>query len=167
MDGVAGAVLKVEAVRTDDDVVADEQLGDVDRVEDLNGELCCPLDEGALQFQARVVAGECGAAEGVRAEEALRDSSVLFTREGHTPALQVRDRFRRTLGDHLHCLGIGEQVALGERVGRVLLPRVIRIHGGQRRVDAPGGQRGVRVCLRPLTDDKDADSLLREFDRRA
>jgi hypothetical protein len=47
-DGVPGAVLKVEAVRTEDHIVADEKLGDAHRVEDRNVELCRPPDEGAL-----------------------------------------------------------------------------------------------------------------------
>ena len=80
--------------------------------------------------EAGVIAGECGAAKGVCAEEALRDSAVLFTGERHTPPLQIPDGFGRTLGDHLHRLRVGEQVALSERVGGVLLPGVIDIHGG-------------------------------------
>jgi len=47
------------------------------------------------------------------------------------------------------------------------LPGVVRIHGGQCCVDATGGQCGVGVGLRPLANDKDVDSSLGEFDRRA
>jgi hypothetical protein len=49
----------------------------------------------------------------------------------------------------------------------VLLPGVIRVHGGQRSVNATGGQCGVGVGLRLLANDKDVDSSLGEFDRRA
>ncbi len=63
--------------------------------------------------------------------------------------------------------GVGEQVALLERVGGVLLPGVLGVHRGQRGVDAAGGQRGVRVGLRPLADGEDVDAPLGELDRRA
>ena len=49
----------------------------------------------------------------------------------------------------------------------MLLPGVVGIHGGQRGVDATGGERGVRVGLRPLADGEHVDSSLGEFDRRA
>jgi hypothetical protein len=47
----------------------------------------------------------------------------------------------------------------------VLLPAVLRIHRGQRRVDPAGGQRGVRVVARTLAQGKDFDALLGQLDR--
>jgi hypothetical protein len=70
-DEVAGAVAEVEAVGAEDDVVAHEELRDVDGVEDRHLQLLGAVHEDALDLQAGVVAGERGAAVGVRAEEAL------------------------------------------------------------------------------------------------
>jgi hypothetical protein len=70
-DDVARAVDEVEAVGAEDDVVAHEQLRDVDGVEDRHPQFFGAVDEDALDLQAGVVTGERGAAVGVRAEEAL------------------------------------------------------------------------------------------------
>ena len=124
--------------------------------------------EGALDLEARVVAGERGAAEGVRAEEALRDPPVRLAGERHPVALEVaRCPARHPRVDGLHRARIGQQVALLERVGGVLLPRVLRIHGRERRVDPARGERRVRVGLGPLADGEHVDACLRELDRRA
>jgi hypothetical protein len=70
-DDVARAVPEVESVGAEDHVVADEELRDVQRVEDRHLQLLRAAHEDALDLQARVVAGERRAAEGVRAEEPL------------------------------------------------------------------------------------------------
>ena len=62
--------------------------------------------------------------------------------------------------------GVGQQIALLQRVRRVLLPAVLGIHGGQRRVDAAGSQSGVGVGLGPLADRKHVDAAFGQFDRR-
>ena len=167
VDDVARAVVEVEAVRAEDDVVVDQEPGDVDRVEDRDLELRGAVDERALDLQAGVVAGERGAAEGVRAEEPLRDPPVVLAGERHAVAFEVLDAARGALGHDLHRARVGEQIALLERVGGVLLPGVLGIHGRQRRVDAAGGERGVGVSLRPLADREHVDPLLGEFDRGA
>ena len=102
VDDVAGAVLQVEAVGAEDDVVADEEPGDVDGVEDRDLQLRGAVDERALDLEAGVVTGERGAAEGVRAEEALRDPPVLLSGERHAVALEVLDAASRALGHDLH-----------------------------------------------------------------
>ena len=130
----------------------------------------CPvrLTQRALQFEPGVVAGEGGAAVGVRAEEALRDPAVLFA--GERPCRSAPDRrWTRAAPSvtDLHRHRVRKQIALGEGVGRVLLPAVVDVHGGKGGVDAAGGKRGVGVGHRPLADDEDVDPELGEFDRRA
>jgi hypothetical protein len=71
VDDVAGAVLQIEAVRAEDDMVADEELGDVNGVEDRDLQLRGAIDERALNLETRVVTGERRAAESVRPEQPL------------------------------------------------------------------------------------------------
>src|ERR1700752_3427715 len=103
----------------------------------------------------------------MRAEEPLGDSPVLLPGEGHAPPLQIPDGFRRAFRHHPERLRVGEQIALGERVGRMLLPGVFRIHGGQRGIDAACGQCRMGVSLWPLAYDDARDSLFSEVDRGA
>ena len=56
---------------------------------------------------------------------------------------------------------VGEQVALLQRVGGVLLPAVLGVHRGEGGVDAAGRERGVRVGAGPLAEGKDVDTLPR------
>jgi hypothetical protein len=58
----------------------------------------------------------------------------------HAVALQVMDAPGRLLGDDLNGARMGEQVALLEGVGSVLLPAVLWIHRCQRRIDPAGRQ---------------------------
>ena len=67
-------------------------------------------------------------------------------------------------GDDLDRVRVGEEVALLERVGGVLLPAVLGIHRGEGRVDAAGRERGVRVGLGPLAEGEHVDARLGEFD---
>ena len=101
------------------------------------------------------------------AEEALRDPAVLLAGERHAVALEVVDAAGRALGDDLDRARVGEQVALLEGVGGVLLPGVLGVHRGERRVDAAGGERRVGVRLGALADGEDVDARLGELDRRA
>ncbi len=71
VDHAACSIFDVEAVRAEDHVVADEQSGDVGRIEDRDTELHGTVHQRPLDLQAGVVAGERGAAPGVRAEESL------------------------------------------------------------------------------------------------
>ena len=168
VDEVARAVLEVEAVRAEDRaVVVDEDARDVDRVEDRHLELRGAVDERALDLEAGVVAGEGGAAVGVRAEEALRDAAVVLAGERHAVALEVLDAAGGARGDDLDGVRVGEQVALLEGVGGVLLPAVVGVHRGERGVDAAGGERGVGVGLRALAEGEHVDAGFGELDRGA
>src|SRR4051812_8363785 len=100
-DEIAGAVAQIESVCAEHHVVADEESGDVGGIEDRDVELRSAFHQGALQLQTGVVTGEGGAAERVRAEEALRDSAVLFAGEVHAPAFEVSDPLRGALRDDL------------------------------------------------------------------
>lgn len=167
MDGVTRTVTKVETVRAENHVVADQKSGDVHGIQYGNGEFGGTSDQGALQFQPGVVTGERGAAVGVGAEEALRDAAVAFARERHAPPFQIGDRLRGVFGDGLHRDRVGEQIALGDGVGGVLLPAVLGVHRGQCGVDPARGERGVRVGLGPLADHQHIDSVFGQFDRGA
>lgn len=103
----------------------------------------------------------------MRAEEALGDPAVLLPGEGHAVALQVVDASGGALGDDLSGAGVGEQIALLERVGRVLLPAVLGIHGGQGRVDSSGGECRMGVLLGTLADREYVDTGLGQLDRRS
>ena len=78
VDQIARSVGEVEAVGAEDGTVVDEEPGDVDAVEYGDAELVGASDEGALNLQTGVVAGEGGPPELVGAEEALADPAVLF-----------------------------------------------------------------------------------------
>ena len=141
-------------------MVADEEPGDVDGVEDRDLELRGAIDERPLDLEAGVVAGERRAAEGVRTEEALRDPPVVLPGEAHAVAFEVLDAASGALGHDLHRDRVGEQVALLERVGRVLLPGVLGIDGRERGIDAAGGERrmGVRLGRLPTASTSDPRS---------
>lgn len=166
VDHVALSVREIEAVCPEHGTVVHQEPGDVDAVQHGDLQLTRPPDERALDLQTRVVTGEGGAPELVRTEEALRDTAVLLPGEGHAVALQIIDTQGGALGDDLGGTRIGEQVTLLESVRGVLLPAVLGIHGGQGRVDAPGGQRRVGVLLRPLADGEDVHTGLGQLDRR-
>ncbi len=166
VDEVAGAVGLVEAVGAEHDVVAHEQARDVDVVEDRDLELLGLAHEGALDLEARVVAGERGAAEGVGAEEALRDAAVVFAGEVHAPALEVADATLGTLRHDLDGVRVGEQVALLDGVGCVLLPTVVGIHRAECRVDAAGGERRVRILPRSFPHGEHVHAVFGDLDRR-
>jgi hypothetical protein len=140
VDDVPGAVDQVEAVGAEDHPVGDEELGDVRRREDGDVQLGGPTDERPLHRQARVVADEGSTPVRVRTEVALADPSVVLPVEVHAVALEVVDAAGGALDDRLHDPGVGEQVALLERVGGVLLPAVLRVRRRQRGVDPAGGQ---------------------------
>ena len=165
VDQVAGAVFEVEAVGAEDRaVVVHEDARDVHGVEDRHLQLRRAVDQGALDLESGVVAREGGAAIGVRAEEPLRDAPVVFAGERHAVALQVFDAASGARGDDLDSVRVGEQVALFERVGRMLLPAVVGIHRREGGVDAAGGEGGVRVRLRTLAEGDDVDAGFGEFD---
>ena len=103
----------------------------------------------------------------MRAEEALRDAAVVLAGERHAVALEVVDAPGGALGDDLDGARVGEEVALLEGVGGVLLPAVLGVHGGEGRVDAAGGERGVGVVLGALADREHVDAGLGELDRGA
>lgn len=102
----------------------------------------------------------------MRTEEALGDATVVFAGEVHAPALEVADAAFGALSDDLDRVRVGEQVALLDGVGRVLLPAVIRVHGAERRVDAAGGERGVRILPRAFADGEHVDTVFGDLDRR-
>ena len=165
VDEVARAVFEVEAVGAEDRaVVVDEDARDVDRVEDRHVQLRGPVDQRALDLEPGVVARERRAAVGVGAEEALRDAAVVLAGERHAVALEVLDAAGRARGDDLDRVRVGEQVALLQRVGGVLLPAVVGVHRGEGRVDAAGGERGVGVGLGALAQGEHVDARLGELD---
>ena len=167
VDAVGGAVDDVEAEGTEDATIGDEELRDVDPIEDRDVQGLGTTNEGALDLQARVISGESGAAPGVGAEEALRDPTVVLLREVHSISLQVGDAFGCALGDDLDGAGVGEVIGFLDRIGRVLLPRVLGVDGGQCGVDAAGGERGVCVFLRALAHGEDIAPCFGDFDRGA
>ena len=82
---------------------------------------------------ARVVARVARAPPAVRAEEPLVDATVVGAGERATPLGQLLDGRGRLARHDLDDAGVAEQVALRERVGEVLLPRVFGIAGAERR----------------------------------
>lgn len=167
VDAVATAVLQIEAVRTEHDAIAHEESRDVDRVENRDPELRRAMQKRALDLEPRVVAGERGAAPRVRAEEALGDPSVLLSCEAHAIAFEILDTAGRSLGHDPHDARVAKEVALGQRVGGVLLPGVRGIHRCERGVDAAGGEGRVRVDLTAPARDHHAHAALPGFDRGA
>ena len=98
------------------------------------------------------------------AEEALGDAAVVLAGERHAVALEVLDAAGCARGDDLDGVRVGEEVALLQRVGGVLLPAVVGVHRGEGRVDAACRERGVRVGLGALAQGEDVDAGLGEFD---
>ena len=160
----ARAVVDVEAVGAEDAAVVDEQPGDVDVVAHLHAELRRPAHERALDLAAGVVAGEAGAAVGVRAEVALGEPAVWLAGEAGAVGDEILDGGGRLAGEQLDDRGVGEVVGLGDRVGGVLLPGVLGVHGAQRGVDAAGGEHGVRVVAAALADAQHLVAGLGELD---
>jgi hypothetical protein len=167
VDDVTGPLTQVEAVRAEDDVVADEEPRDVSGVEDRHVQLRDTVEERPLDLEARVVAGERGAAEGVRTEEALRDPPVLLAVEPHAVSFEVVDATGRARGDDPHRVRVGEEVALPERVGRVLQPAVVGIDGRECGVDTASREGCVCVRAGPFAHDEDIDPQLGELYRGA
>jgi hypothetical protein len=87
--------------------------------------------------------------------------------KGHSVALEVLDAAARALRDDLDGVRVGEQIALLDGVGRVLLPGVLLVHGAEGGVDAAGRERGVGVVLRTLADREHVDAAFGELDRGA
>src|SRR5690606_8853965 len=137
VDDVAPPVGEVEAVGAEHGAAVHQQPGDVHAVEHRDAELVRPPDQGALDLQAGVVAGEGGAAELVRAEEALGDAAVVLPGELHAVALQVVDATGRPAGDDLDGARICEQIALLARVRGDLLAAVHVYRRAPRSVHAP------------------------------
>ena len=125
----------------------------------------CMRNQGALRPPACVAAGEGGASVHVRAGVPLGDAYVALPVEGHAEPLQVVDAQLGTLDGPLHHARVAESVALLQRVRGVLVPAVCDVHGGQGRVDATGGDRGVRVDRGSLPDGEDVDASLGQLDR--
>jgi len=125
----------------------------------------CMRNQGALRPPACVAAGEGGASVHVRAGVPLGDAYVALPVEGHAEPLQVVDAQLGTLDGPLHHARVAESVALLQRVRGVLVPAVCDVHGGQGRVDATGGDRGVRVDRGSLPDGEDVDASLGKLDR--
>ena len=167
VDDVARAVFQVEAVGAEDHPVSMQEPRDVHGVEDRDLQLGGAADEGSLDLEAGEVTGECRATVRVSSEEPLRDAPVRLAGERHPEALEVGDAPRRSFGDGSHGARVGQQVALLERVGRVLLPGVVRVHRGERGVDAAGGERRVRVSGGPFPDGEHIHPPLGELDRGA
>ncbi len=166
MNDITSAVVDVEAIGPEYHVVVDEDAGDVDGVENIDVQLRGPVDEGALDLETGVVAGKRRAAELVGAEEPLGDAAVVLAGKRHPVSLEVFDAACCTRGDNLHGVRVGQQVALFEGVGGVLLPGVFLVHRGEGRVDSTGGERGVGIRFVAFTDRENVDPLLREFDGR-
>ena len=164
MDEVALAAVDVEAVGAEHLVPAHQQPGDVDLVEDRDVQLLGAVHQAALDFQAGVVTGKGCAAEGVRTEEALGDAPVFLAGKAHPVAFQVGDSLRRSAGDDLHGVGVGQVVAFLDGVGGVLLPAVFLVHGAECGVDAAGGERGVCVVARALAHGEHIDAHFGQLD---
>ena len=62
---------------------------------------------------------------------------------------------------------VGEQVALLDGVGGVLLPAVVGVHGAECGVDAAGGEGGVGILPRTFADGEHIDAVLGDLDRRS
>ena len=164
MDDVSASVREVEAIGPEHRSVLHQEPGDVHAVENLDLQRNCPVSQGSLDFEPGVVAGERRAPIAMRAEVALRDPPVGLTVEVHAVPLQVVDALGGSLGDDLDGVWVRQEIALLDRVGGVLLPGVLGIHGCQRRVDAAGRERGVRVLRGPLADGEDLHPSLRQLD---
>jgi hypothetical protein len=103
----------------------------------------------------------------VRAEEALVEPPVVGAREVATPRRELLDRGRRFARHDFDDARIAQQIPLRERVGEMLLPRVLRIARAERGVDAARCEHRVRVEARPLADHDDRGTLLVCRDRSA
>ena len=146
----AAPVVQVEGERTEAGAVGDQQPRDVVLLDDRYAELG---DLGGQRVQdrpARVVAGVARAPPAVGAEEPLIEATVVGAGERASPLGQLLDGRRRLARHDLDDARIAEQVALRERVGEVLLPRVLRVAGAEGGVDPSRRQHGVGVEPRPL-----------------
>src|SRR5207302_9356834 len=111
--------------------------------------------ECAQHGATRVVAGKARAPPPVRPEEALVDLAVVGTRERAAPLVQLGNGCRRLHAHGLDDARVAEPVALAQRVGRVLLPRVLGVARADSGVDAARREHAVGVETRPAADDDD------------
>jgi hypothetical protein len=100
----------------------------------------------------------------VGAEEAHADAAVGLAGEGHAVALEVFDAAPGALGHDLDRVRVGEEVALLDGVGGVLLPGVLLVHRAEGGVDAAGREGGVGVVPGALADGEHVDAPLGELD---
>jgi hypothetical protein len=91
----------------------------------------------------------------VGAEEPLVQPTIRGPGEGGTPLGQLKHRRRRLAGQQLDHPGIGQEVALPQRVREMLLPGVLGVDGPQGGVDPPGRQHRMGVVAATLPDHHD------------
>ena len=149
------AGLQVEGQGPEAGPVADQQLGHVLVVDHGQAQLGHLGRQGAQDRPAGPVAGIAGPPPPVGAEEPLVEAAVRGAGEGRPPVGQLQHRRRGLPGHELDHPGVGQEVALAQGVGEVLLPGVLGVDGPQGGVDPPGGQDRVGVVAAPLADDHD------------
>ena len=93
--------------------------------------------------------------------------SVVGTGERAAPLVQFGDGCRRLRAHGLDDAGVAEPVALAQRVGRVLLPRVLGVASADGSVDAARCEHGVGIEARPAADHDDLAPCVVRRDRRA
>jgi hypothetical protein len=160
-------VVQVERERAEAGAVGDEQLRHVVLVDDRNAQLGDLGRERVQDRPTRVVARVTGASPTVGTEEPLVEATVFRPGEVASPLGQLHHGRGRFTGHDLHDSRVAEEIALRQRVGEVLLPRVLRIPGPQGGVDPPGRQHRVGVALGPFRHHDDLGSRPVSGDRRS
>ena len=167
VDGPLAGV-QVEGERAEARAVGDQQPRDVLVLLDADAELGGPRRDRAQDRAAGEVARVARPPPAVGAEESLVELAVRRCARTRTPsAASSRTACGRLARHDLDHPRIAEEVALAQRVGEVLLPRVLGVARPERRVDAARGEHGVRVEPRPLAEHEHLHARLRGGDRGA
>jgi hypothetical protein len=161
------AGVEVEGDGAEARAVGDEQARDVLLVLDGDAEFGRLVRDGPQDGAPGVVARVTRAPPAVGAEEALVQPAVFGSGEHTAPGIELADGVGRLAGHDLDHPRIAQEIALAQRVGEVLLPRVLRVARPEGRVDATGSEHGVGVQLRPLAEDARLDAGPRRGDRGA
>ena len=158
---------QVETVGAEADTIGDEEARDVLVFNHRDPKLLRFAGQRVEDRPARVVARVTGPPVLMRAEVALIQPAIVEPRELAAPIGKLADGVGRLPGHDLDHARMAEEVALAERVGEVLFPRILRIACAQHRIDAARRQHGMGIEPVALAHHQDLASRLGRGDRRA
>ena len=121
------------------------------------------LDDGTPGVIARVA----GTAVFVGSEKALIELALRRAGETAAPGGKLLHRLRRLTGHQLDDARVRQVIAFPQRVGEMLLPRVLGITRAQSGIDTASGEYGVSVKALPLPNDQGFDACLMGGNGRA